>query len=217
MSIPEIIGLVASLVSLIIGFYAVWLSVTFYKLSTKNTQDLEKASSDINSTVNRLEVLFDKLYSDTFGIMKDTVSDMRKYVWSGHDNLERSPGSFDVRLHELKSDINKSIDELKRSQGQSDKQFDTLVAKIETLVTEKINDTVNKHTTSWEQKESIVIEALRKHHTLSTRALRAMVETGEHESADLLFIMNHSGQITWDGDRNQFSDDTMVRLSNKLL
>ncbi|MGL0953271.1 hypothetical protein [Vibrio vulnificus] len=217
MSIPEIIGLVASLVSLIIGFYAVWLSVTFYKLSTKNTQDLEKASSDINSTVNRLEVLFDKLYSDTFGIMKDTVSDMRKYVWSGHDSLERSPGSFDVRLHELKSDINKSIDELKKSQGQSDKQFDTLVAKIETLVTEKINDTVNKHTTSWEQKENIVIDALRKHRTLSTRALRAMVETDEHESADLLFIMNHSGQITWDGDSNQFNDDTMVRLSNKLL
>ncbi|WP_349956107.1 hypothetical protein [Vibrio vulnificus] len=48
MSIPEIIGLVASLVSLIIGFYAVWLSVTFYKLSTKNTQDPEESPDDLD-------------------------------------------------------------------------------------------------------------------------------------------------------------------------
>ncbi|MDK9779660.1 MULTISPECIES: hypothetical protein [unclassified Vibrio] len=217
MSIPEIIGLVASLVSLIIGFYAVWLSVTFYKLSTKNSQELEKASTDINSTVNRLEVLFDKLYSDTFGIMKDTVSDMRKHVWSGHDTVERSPNAFDSRLNELKSDINKSIEELKKSQGNSDKQFDYLVEKIESLVTEKIDDTVSKHATSWEQKENIVIEALKKHRKLSTKALRALVETDEEESASLLFIMNHNGQIAWEGSGNTFNDETMVKLGKKLL
>lgn len=37
---------------------------------------------EISMHVKKLETLFDKLYSDTFSVVKETVSDMRKQLWS---------------------------------------------------------------------------------------------------------------------------------------
>ena len=74
-------SLIASIVSLIIGGFAIWLSVTFYRMSNKISEDTKGAAKGISASVRRLESLFDSLYSDTFSMMKDTVSDMRKHIW----------------------------------------------------------------------------------------------------------------------------------------
>ena len=79
----EVASLIASIVSVLIGGLAIWLSLTFYKMSTQLSQDAKEASKGISASVERLEKVFDKLYTDTFSMVKETMSDMRKHIWPG--------------------------------------------------------------------------------------------------------------------------------------
>jgi hypothetical protein len=76
----DALSLFSSIASLVMGGLAIWLSITFYKMSDKSSREIESSSSKINSNVEKLEKLFDKMYSDTFGMVKDTVSHMRQQV-----------------------------------------------------------------------------------------------------------------------------------------
>jgi len=71
---PEIISLIASITSVILAVGAIWLSITFYRMSSAASKATEEAAKGISASVERLEKLFDKLYSDTFSMMRDTVS-----------------------------------------------------------------------------------------------------------------------------------------------
>jgi hypothetical protein len=77
----DIISFVASVASLILAVGAIWLSVVFYRMSIAASTATTQAAVGIASSVERLEKIFDKLYSDTFSMMRDTVSDMRKHIW----------------------------------------------------------------------------------------------------------------------------------------
>jgi len=81
MSLAEVISLVASIASVILAIVAIWLSIVFYQLSSQLSESTKEAAKGIGSSVERLEKLFDKLYSDTFTMMRDTVTDMRKHIW----------------------------------------------------------------------------------------------------------------------------------------
>ena len=60
--------------------------------------------------------LFDKLYSDTFSVMKDTVSDMRKHLWSDSQNEsdvskieEEAEKKAENRIGEIKKEISDEL------------------------------------------------------------------------------------------------------------
>jgi hypothetical protein len=80
-SLLDTISLVASIASLVLAVLAIWLSIVFYKMSIAAASTTTEAAKGISASVERLEKLFDKLYADTFSIMRDTVSDMRKHIW----------------------------------------------------------------------------------------------------------------------------------------
>jgi hypothetical protein len=85
-----IAAFITSAVSAFIGIFAIWLSVTFFKMSSKLSESTKEAASHIGASVVRLEKIFDRLYNDIFSITKDTVSDMRKQLWraSMHSEVE---------------------------------------------------------------------------------------------------------------------------------
>ncbi|GGE79584.1 hypothetical protein [Shewanella carassii] len=213
----EIIGLVASIVSLIIGGFAIWLSVTFYKMSTKNTQDLERASSNINSTVTRLEVLFEKLYADTFGMMKDTVTDMRNHVWNSSDFSRSDKTEIENSFVKLKEEINESIEALISSHGDSKKQVSAIAEQIENLVSEKIDHTAKEQSEkSWKEKEKIILSTLAKHGPMTTGNIRRLPGLEEDEAASMLFILRKNNEVIWDGSPEMFDSETIVRLPKKV-
>ncbi|WP_006786881.1 hypothetical protein [Thiorhodospira sibirica] len=82
MTVMDLVSLIASIASLIVAVGAIWLSIVFYKMSSNASNAKNEAAKGIDASVQRLEKLFDKLYSDTFSMMKDTVSDMRRHIWS---------------------------------------------------------------------------------------------------------------------------------------
>ena len=102
MDIVSIISLVASIASLILAIIAIWLSFVFYNMSSKAAKDADTASKNIEMNVKKLDIVFDKLYSDTFSMMKDTVSDMRDHIW-------KNPKSENHTI-ELGDDVKKEID-----------------------------------------------------------------------------------------------------------
>lgn len=76
-----ILSVVSIAFTLVLGVVAIWLSVLFYRWSSKAEQEAIKASTSISSAVERLENLFDKLHSETFTMMKDMVTDMRTSIF----------------------------------------------------------------------------------------------------------------------------------------
>ncbi len=103
----DIISFIASIASLILAIGAIWLSVVFYRMSSEASKSTTEAAKGIAASVERLEKLFDKLYSDTFSMMKDTVTDMRKHIWPVDDNeqekvVEEAEKKTDERIGEVR-------------------------------------------------------------------------------------------------------------------
>lgn len=124
-NIIDVISLIASIVSFILAVFAIWLSFKFLKLSSEISDKINTALGNIMKSVDKLDLVYNKLYSDTFSIMKDTITDMRKNLW------ENNPDEVDIELEEK---MNERIDALKRE----------LTGELSTLLTEQ-NKTINNN------------------------------------------------------------------------
>lgn len=121
----EEVSVAASIVSLAIGLLAIWLSIIFYRMSSDASRKVDTSAKAIESSVIRLEKLFDRLYADTFSMMRDTVTDMRRHIWpEPNDDPDSSPGEdeetqrrADEKLQELQDQVTKEIAALAQETG----------------------------------------------------------------------------------------------------
>lgn len=151
MTIIETISLIASLASLILAIVAIWLSFKFFEKSSEASEKTIEASKGISASVERLEKLFDKLYSDTFTMMKDTVSDMRNHIWNkggkqinNEDHVEeelekKAQEKVDVLKKELSMDLTKMIDK----QNITDAKISQLKTELTGLIEKAVSQTRN--------------------------------------------------------------------------
>lgn len=140
----EIVGLIASITSLVLAVGAIWLSIVFFKMSNEASKATTEAAKGIDASVKRLENLFDKLYSDTFSMMKDTVSDMRKHIWSGDGVGDRSGNKSDIleeadrkaeeKVQEIKSALDKQLNEILEKQQIVDGRVSGIGKELEGLL-----------------------------------------------------------------------------------
>jgi hypothetical protein len=77
----EITSIVAAVVSIAIGIFAVWLSLTFYKMSSRNMENVIEASKNLQANMNRLEAMFNRLYSGPLSTPKESVLETPKQPW----------------------------------------------------------------------------------------------------------------------------------------
>lgn len=139
MSTPELLSLLASIASLILAVVAIWLSIVFFKLSSKLSESATEAAKGIGSSVERLEKLFDKLYSDTFSMMRDTVSDMRKHIWPedspGGDQLaEEAERKADAKIDELKENVSNELAAVLQRQRVADEKLQSIRAEMARVI-----------------------------------------------------------------------------------
>lgn len=142
---PEVASLIASFVSVGIAILAIWLSIVFYRMSTELAKSTQEAAKVISSSVERLENLFDHLYSDTFSMMKDTVSDMRKHIWPDTEN--KSTDISDIvekraqeKIDEVKKEIGKDISQLLKKQHVTDVNISKISQELERVVDRVIKE-----------------------------------------------------------------------------
>ncbi len=170
MTTVELISFIASVASLILAVGAIWLSVVFYKMSVAASNATTEAAKGIGASVERLEKLFDKLYSDTFSMMRDTVSDMRKHMWptdgsEADKTIEEAEKKADEKISEVKKGVETQLSELLERQKMSDDRVSAIRAEMRHLIDRAI---VGSRQAETEARE----ETIREHILRQLRVLR---------------------------------------------
>ena len=139
----EILSVAASIASLALAILAIWLSITFFKMSSDLSVKTTEAAKGIIASVERLEKLFDKLYADTFSMMRDTVSDMRKHIWPedkavgdklGEENEKRA----DEKVSKLKESMEREVAQMLQRQKITDDKVASLRVEMRSLLDKAI-------------------------------------------------------------------------------
>lgn len=208
MSGIELISLVASIASLILAVGAIWLSIVFFRMSTQASQATTEAAKGIDASVQRLEKLFDKLYSDTFSMMKDTVTDMRKHIWS-KPSSDRSEISESVKK-EIDRQIQTVLQEANIADEGKQKEIQEKFEKAFSEVLIKSRD--KKRAIKTER----VMNAIREHAPVSVERLAKILHVDDTELAlHHLFMLREADEITWDGPSNKLDSDTIIELPSE--
>lgn len=139
MSGAEILSMAASIASLVLAIVAISLAIVFFQMSSRLAERTKEAAKGIGASVDRLENLFDKLYSDTFSMMRDTYSDMRKHIWPEEpieaDKLtEEVERKADEKVNQLKQSIDLDLERVLHHQQIQDIQVNELRREMEELI-----------------------------------------------------------------------------------
>lgn len=169
MSTGELIPLIASIASLVLAVIAIWLSITFFRLSSKLLENTTEATRGIESSVDRLEKLFDHLYADTFSMMRDTVSDMRRHIWPTDtpekDRItEKADRKADMKVQELKQEITKELTTVFGRQKITEERMEKLMADMQKVIDRVIES--SRQVDSEAREETLREAILRIHQTL---------------------------------------------------
>lgn len=135
----EIISVSAAIASLVLAVIAIWLSIVFFRMSSDLSEKTTEAARGISASVERLEKLFDKLYADTFSMMRDTVSDMRKHIWpedkTASDELgEEVEKRADEKVDALKESMEREVGQMLQRQRLTDDKVAAVRAEMRELL-----------------------------------------------------------------------------------
>lgn len=200
------LSIVASVVSVLIGIFAIWLSVTFYKMSNKSAEDIKQSSNTIDKTVNRLEAIFEKLYSDTFTMVKDTVTDMRQHIWSvplkEGDNKSKVEEVIQEKTSRLLGDFSEKISDLLSKQVGTELRIEELHGKVSEILDNFITESrkVEKEVKQKITSESILAaikDLSRKGITPTLVSIAKELNEEMKEVVHYLFRLSNQGKITW--------------------
>jgi hypothetical protein len=200
------ISLVASVVSVIIAGFAIWLSVTFYKMSSRSSENIKKSADQIDSTVTRLESLFDKLYSDTFSMMKDTVSDMRKHIWKSPIDVEKDIDN------KIKEEFSYKIEKLLKQQTGTDIKVNKLAQDIGGL----LENALKKSRDSRKTKETgdlkmAILDAIDLIENPTLSSLKKYLDVDEKDLVEYIFELGSDKTVTWQGAPSSLRADVVIK------
>lgn len=86
----DIVNLIASISSIILAIVSLTLSIFFYRWSDKSNKEIVKQATAIDSNTKKIEQLFDKLYYDTFNMMKSSHQAMQQKVFGNSTVISSS-------------------------------------------------------------------------------------------------------------------------------
>jgi hypothetical protein len=157
----EIASFAAAIASLVLAIVAIVLSIVFYQMSSKLSESAKEAAKDIGSSVEKLEKLFDRLYADTFSMMKDTVSDMRKHAWGEAASetpniLEEAERKAEEKTEALRKSVDAQVARVLEGQKITEGRIGEIRSELKQLVNRAIDDSRNVENEARE-------EALRGH------------------------------------------------------
>lgn len=225
MSDSEIVCLVASAVTIALAGVAIWLSVHFFHMTSTIAESTKGASEKIGASVERLEKLFDRLYSDTFSMMRETVSDMRKHMWpetvkEGDAVLEETEKRAADKIAALKKELDGEIGELLERQKVTNAKVKVVRDSLHSLVDRAITESRKVEVEAREEtvRES-VISVLREGPRAGVRA-EVIVEgvaralgLGPRKVIDELERMEREKIVSWETER--LGPASLVRLEDR--
>lgn len=208
MTVMDLVSLVASIASLIVAVGAIWLSIVFYKMSSNASNATNEAAKGIDASVQRLEKLFDKLYSDTFSMMKDTVSDMRKHIWN-------KPSEETGELSQLiKQEIESQVSSVLESSGVKGSNREEIAKRLEDVMENVLKSAKLRKKSV---KSEPVLEAIKEHQPISMKKVAEYLDMDFDDLAiNHLFPLREMGKITWDGPSARLSHDNLLSINEEV-
>lgn len=213
-----IIGFIATIASLVLAIGAIWLSFVFYKMSNEASKETTKAAKDIQASVERLEKIFDKLYSDTFSMMRDTVTDMRQHIWKKpHAGSSDEILNNEEKINELKNSISQEIicivDEKLKSNGDNETKIKELESKIKKVLDSGIQQTIRSQAVPTILMRRKALSLIRRYEKIKVEELLRKMNIlfsedhsfNDNEFMDALFNLRENGLITWTGPSGRIS------------
>jgi hypothetical protein len=110
-----VLNIVTIAISTILSVGAIILSIWFYKESNKQNKETSLMQTDIKNAILKLEQLYDRTYTDTFGALKTQLDAMQKHIFTSSvgDTNSSEPNQLRFYLIGCITDKrNLSIDEL---------------------------------------------------------------------------------------------------------
>jgi hypothetical protein len=148
----QLISFLASISSLIVEIGAIALSMVFFQWSNKAVNATTDAANDIGASVARLEKLFDHLYSDTFAMMRETVSELQKHAWDTQGSLpegttaaavaaaEEAETKADEKISEIRGNVDAQLSDILARQEHQRMDMQRLRHEMKSLVDQAISD-----------------------------------------------------------------------------
>lgn len=181
----EIIGIVAGVVSIVLAAFAIWQSSVFFRWSNTAQREAENAAKGVDASVKKLEDVFNRLYSDTFGIMRDTVSDMREHMWpagSVGDDKTRDAGLEEIdkrtaeNIEELRKEVHEQVGQVVSRVGATNEQVADLEGQLGTVVDQALEASRQAQA---EAVRQTLTEAIRGEIALAKRKRKRSIEGDE--------------------------------------
>lgn len=69
------------LMSLFLGVLAIWLSIKLYRMSESGARRMREAQSAVQQSVEQLDRMFERMYSDTWSLVRDSYQHMHQQLW----------------------------------------------------------------------------------------------------------------------------------------
>lgn len=82
MESQDLLNIVTISVSTILSVGAIILSIWFYRESNKQNKETALMQTDIKNAIIKLEQLYDRTYTDTFGALKTQMDAMQKHIFT---------------------------------------------------------------------------------------------------------------------------------------
>ena len=86
----NVLSAIVSITSIILAIVAIFLSILFYCWSKKSNDEIQKATNSLEQTTKNIEELFDKLYTDTFSLMKSNIIAMQNRLFPQSDSESKT-------------------------------------------------------------------------------------------------------------------------------
>jgi hypothetical protein len=115
MNSQDTLNIITISISTILSVGAIILSVWFYRESNKQNNETALMQADIKNAVDKLELLYNRTYTDTFGALKNQMDAMQKHIFSSSVGNTNTSEPNQLRFYVLGCVIEKStltIDEL---------------------------------------------------------------------------------------------------------
>jgi len=82
MDTQVILNIVTICISTILSIGGILLSIWFYRESNKQNKETSLMQTNIKNAIEKLEELYDRTYTDTFGALKTQLDAMQKHIFT---------------------------------------------------------------------------------------------------------------------------------------
>ncbi len=75
-----VFDLVVGILSIVLAVFAVWLSVALFRMSERAAEGMREAHRSIDTSLAKLDGLFNSLYSDAWSLVRESYSSMQSQL-----------------------------------------------------------------------------------------------------------------------------------------